>query len=149
MRIPQYDAVTADGLDTGDQVVIDVDGVTKSITKAELKKAVERVEVTTPTGPYTLVLTDEGKYLRVDDDVTVPPNSSVAWPINAGVTIRNTTTGDIEIVPGSGVGFNGTTTIPEGASIVLLKIATDTWDIIGGSAGERVPPEDPNSVFSI
>jgi hypothetical protein len=93
MRIPQYDAVTADGLDTGDQVVIDVDGVTKSITKAELKKAVERVEVTTPTGPYTLVLTDEGKYLRVDDDVTVPPNSSVAWPINAGVTIRNTTTG--------------------------------------------------------
>lgn len=91
----------------------------------------------------TLALTDRGAYLRLTSAcaVTVPPNSSVAFPIGSVVTMRQASAGACSLVAGAGVtlnppgGASGSLNFAEeGATVQIKKIATDTWDIIGGTA---------------
>lgn len=73
-----------------------------------------------------------------DYTFTIPPNSSVAFPVGSWMEVRKTGSGEITIAKGGGVTFrgglgdvnvkiNGT----DGASVFLEKTATDTWLLSG------------------
>jgi hypothetical protein len=94
----------------------------------------------TSTGSaYTLVLTDAGKVLPISNasanTVTVPPNSSVAFPTGTVVTLVQTGAGQTTIVAGSGVTINSENSKlklkAQYATAGLLKTATDTWVAFG------------------
>jgi hypothetical protein len=88
---------------------------------------------------YTLVLTDASKVLPVSNasanNVTVPPNSSVAFPIGSVVTLIQTGAGQTTIVAGAGVTIQseGSRLKLKGqyAATTLLKTDTDTWVAFG------------------
>src|SRR5687768_14400082 len=59
---------------------------------------------------YTLVLTDAGKVVGLTNagaiTLTVPPNSSVAFPVGTTVGLRQGGAGQVTVTPGSGVTIN-------------------------------------------
>lgn len=88
---------------------------------------------------YTLALTDRGKSIDTTAGVTVPLNTSVAFPIGSVITITNTSASAIPITQTSGVTLRqaGTTntgnrTLAAYGMATLRKVATDTW-FIGGA----------------
>lgn len=97
------------------------------------------ISVNTQTGTsYTLVLTDAGKSITMDNGsastLTIPLNSSVAFAINTIINIHCLGAGQVTIVVTGGVtpisiGDNLAITIKGDAS--LLKTGTDTWKIMG------------------
>lgn len=89
---------------------------------------------------YTLVIGDAGKYLRMNNAAsitfTVPLNSSVAFATGTVITVIQIGAG-VVTVGGSGVTLNakdGLKTNGQYAALQLIKVATDTWDVIGGVA---------------
>jgi hypothetical protein len=88
---------------------------------------------------YTLALTDAAKLVTMSNasanTLTVPPNSSVAFPVGTQITICQLNTGQTTIAQGSGVTINSA----DGdlklrvrySSGTLIKIGTDTWLLIG------------------
>lgn len=92
---------------------------------------------TIPSAGYTLVLGDAGKllYSLVSPTVTIPTNTSVAFPIGTRIDIGQlgaTTANIIFVTPASGVTLNGATTSSQfdrGAYQMgsLIKIATNEW----------------------
>lgn len=96
------------------------------------------VELNAQAMSYTLVLADRGKIVRMNvasaNDLTVPPNSSVAFAIGTIVTVRQAGTGQTTIVEGSGVTINTPETLlcrGQHATVSLVKVGTDEWDITG------------------
>lgn len=95
--------------------------------------------VDTKTTAYTLVLGDAGKLIEMDGDadVTVPANSSVAFPVGTqiGVLLADGHTGNI--VDATGVTLNGETAgagslaMTPHQIVVLTKLATDRWNVSG------------------
>lgn len=90
------------------------------------------------TTSYTLVLGDDGKYLRINDatvsQVIVPLNSSVAFPVGAQIRINQAGAGPVSITPVSGVTVNSPgspRTKNQYDSYILTKVATNTWDLSG------------------
>lgn len=89
---------------------------------------------------YTLVLADDGKVVEVEvtstaNTLTVPLNSSVAFPVGTQITVIQTGTGQTTITPVSGsVTINGTPGLKlrtQWSSCVLIKRATNTWVALG------------------
>ena len=88
---------------------------------------------------YTLVLTDASKVLPVSNasanTVTIPPNSSVAFPIGSVVTLIQTGAGQTTITAGAGVTIrseNSKLKIKAQYAVAgLLKTDTDTWVAFG------------------
>ena len=86
---------------------------------------------------YTLVLTDVAKVISLSNAAaitfTVPPNSSVAFPIGTQILAYQAGAGAATITPGSGVTVNGTNLVSNGqwALFGLLKIGTDEWIAFG------------------
>lgn len=92
---------------------------------------------------YTLVLGDSGEYVEMNNasanTLTVPPNSSVSFPVGAQVTIIQTGAGTTTISPGAGVTINyysptssGTRTLKaQWSAATLIKRAADSWVLIG------------------
>ena len=127
-----------------------VDGVTSAIqTQLDLKAPLNPT-TNVQTGNYTLVLSDNGKYIEMNSSsgntLTVPPNGSVAFPIGTQITIIQTGTGQTTITPGLvssspdvyvtvdyySITGAGTRTIKaRWAAATLVKRATNTWVLIG------------------
>jgi hypothetical protein len=87
---------------------------------------------------YTLALSDGDKLVTLDNSsaitLTVPPNSSVAFPVGDCVDIAALGTGAVTVVGGSGVTVNGTPGLKLRArysGATLRKLGTDTWIIFG------------------
>lgn len=71
-------------------------------------------------------------------NATVPPNSSVAFPVGTILPLRRTGSGIITLVAGAGVTLNSDAglVLGGGRSLVMLqKTATDTWEVKGELAG--------------
>jgi hypothetical protein len=91
------------------------------------------------TASYTLVLGDAGKMVTMTNasanNLTVPPNSSVAFPVNTRIDVIQYGAGQTTIVAGSGVTiFSSGSKLKltgqySGAS--LWKKASDTWVLVG------------------
>ena len=86
---------------------------------------------------YTLALTDVFNIVYATSalTITVPLNSSVAFPIGSQIMLIKTTTGTVSIAATSGVTINaagGATQIASQYGIaVLIKVGNDSW-ILGG-----------------
>jgi hypothetical protein len=91
---------------------------------------------------YTFVLTDAGDIVTSNNAATVvmtiPPNSSVAYPVGASLTIISIGAGLTNFAVGAGVTINSTGAVPaapvlriQHSSATAIKIATDTWQVVG------------------
>lgn len=97
------------------------------------------IEINLRTASYTLVLSDVSKIIEMNvaapNNLTVPPNSSVAFPVGTLIAVDQIGAGQTTIVPGSGVTIRssgGATKIKgQYSSISLRKRATDEWVLVG------------------
>ena len=97
------------------------------------------VQTAEQTASYTLLLADGGTVVEMNvasaNDLTVPPNSSAAFPVGTQITVLQTGAGQTTLVAGSGVTINsadGNLKITgQWSAATLLKRATDTWVAIG------------------
>lgn len=88
---------------------------------------------------YTLALTDLGKVVNMSNaaaqTLTVPPESSVAWPQGIQIQIRQAGGGQVTISPGTGVTIrsrgNAFRLAGQYAWATLIKTGTNTWDLVG------------------
>ena len=99
-------------------------------------QVLEAVPANAQTGTsYTLVLSDAGKVVERNNasanTITIPPNSSVAFPVGAMVLIRQVGAGPTTIAAGSGVTIRsrGSALALAGqwAEATVMKRATDEW----------------------
>ena len=91
---------------------------------------------------YTSVLADAGKIITCSNSsaitFTIPPNSSVAYPIGSSLTIISIGVGLTTFAQGSGVTIastGATATAPilrvRHSSATAIKIGTDLWQVVG------------------
>lgn len=88
---------------------------------------------------YTLVLGDSGKMVTMGNassmTLTVPPNSSVAFPVGTKIHVCRKGAGSLTISPDSGVTINkptaNATVDARYGMVTLYKDATDTWFLDG------------------
>ena len=92
--------------------------------------------ISTQTSNYTLALTDD--YVRMNSasavNVTVPPNSSVAFPVGKQITVVAVGAGQVTIVAGSGVSILTNETLKvrkQGSAVTLTKVSTNGWELAG------------------
>ena len=91
------------------------------------------------TDNYTLVLADAGKFIKMTkgtaNNLTVPPNSSVAFPIGTEIEVAQYGAGQVTLVAGAGVTLRNADAALKLAKIyagaVLKKIATNEWLVTG------------------
>lgn len=90
------------------------------------------------TASYTLVLSDASKLVEVSNasanTVTIPLNSSVAFPTGTQINILQTGAGQTTIAATSGVTLNSTPGAKlraQWSAATLIKRATDTWVVVG------------------
>jgi hypothetical protein len=109
-------------------------------TVALQEQAYQAINAQTGT-TYTTVLADGGKLVTLSNGsaitLTIPPNSSVAYPIGTKLDFIQIGAGQVTVAGGSGVTVNSTPTLKfraqhSGAS--CIKIATDTWQLVGDLA---------------
>jgi hypothetical protein len=70
-------------------------------------------------------------------DITVPANSTTAYPVGTSIDILRTNTGGVRIVGASGVTVNATPGAflrAQWSAATLFKRATDSWVLIGDLA---------------
>lgn len=97
------------------------------------------VGINTQTASYTLALTDVGKIVEMNvgsaNNLTVPPNSSVAFAVNTRIDLVQYGAGQTTVVAGSGVTIRSSggnlkmTRQYSGGS--LYKRGTDEWVLVG------------------
>jgi hypothetical protein len=97
-----------------------------------------RIPSNQKTSSYTLILSDVGKMVEMgvstSNAVTVPPDSSVAFPVGSQIVIVQTGIGQTTITPGSGVTVNGTPGLKlrtQWSSASLIKRSSNTWIAFG------------------
>ena len=90
------------------------------------------------TASYTLVLADKDKLVEMGgastNVLTIPLNSSVAYPVGTQINILQTSSVQCVVTPTSGVTINATPGLKmrtQWSSATLIKRATDTWVLIG------------------
>lgn len=87
---------------------------------------------------YTLVLADAGKCVEGNNasaiTLTIPPNTSVAFPVGTVIEVFQQGAGQITVTAGSGVTLrapDGAKTAKQYASASLRQRATDEWVLAG------------------
>lgn len=90
---------------------------------------------------YTLVLADSGKMVEMNNasanTLTIPPNSSIAFPVGTTITVLQTGAGQCTLTAGAGVTINYTPGLKlraQWSSATIIKRATDTWVALGDLA---------------
>jgi hypothetical protein len=91
------------------------------------------------TASYTLVLGDAWKIVELNSasavNLTVPPNSSVAFPVGTTIEVLQYGAGQVTLVAGSGVTLRAPgsrlKTTGQYSSASLRKRATDEWVVAG------------------
>jgi hypothetical protein len=105
--------------------------------------AATTVSVTTQTGTtYTFDLDDADSVVEFDNGsaitVTIPPNSSVAFPIGTFIELHQIDAGTVTVSPDTGVNLLSRASMVDlaGQEAVagIRKVATDTWRLTGDIA---------------
>jgi len=114
--------------------------LTWSNLKAAIAIALSAITANNQTGTtYTLVLGDAGEVIELNNasaiTLTVPPNSSVAFPIGTIVELWQQGAGQVTVAAGSGVTIRSPGAklklSAQYASATLRKRATDEWALEG------------------
>ncbi len=98
--------------------------------------------INTRTSSYTLALTDAGYLVRMNvasaNNLTVPPNSSVAFETNTKIDVVQYGAGTTTIVAGSGVTIRSADSAldisGQYVTVTLIKIGTNEWLLVGSLA---------------
>lgn len=139
LKISELPAATTP-LDAADTLVVVQGGATKKAPVSGLPSSGggSTLTLNTQTASYTLVLADAGKYVRMNvggaNDLTVPPNSSVAFAVGVTIHVRQVGAGQTTVVAGSGVTITTPETLKlrkQHATASLVKVGTDTWELFG------------------
>lgn len=101
--------------------------------------AIDYLATNAQAASYTLVLSDAGKIVEVSNasanTLTVPPNSSVAFPVGTQVIVIQTGAGQTTLTAGAGVTINSKdgdlALSAQWSAATLVKRATDSWIAIG------------------
>lgn len=102
-----------------------------------LLAAKQLTSIDTSSTSFTPALSDAAKKYRFTSSsaiaYTVPPNSSVAYPVGTILYWRQAGTGQITFSQGSGVTLNpdGKKSTAQYAEGAIVKTATNTWDLVG------------------
>ena len=93
------------------------------------------------TASYTLVLADKAKVVEMlvgsANNLTVPLNATVAFPVGTQIHIVQTGAGQTTVVATGGVTVNSATTLKmraQWAAATLIKRAENTWVLVGDLA---------------
>ena len=101
------------------------------------------LDINAQTGTtHTFVIADAGKLVTSSNGsaqtVTVPPNSSVAFPIGTQIIVQNIGSANATLAQGTGVTINSKDSNKEidgqFAAGALIKTATNVWSLIGALA---------------
>lgn len=115
-------------------------GGAASVTSTELSAARYIPNTTQTNVDYTLVLADALTLIQMSSssahNLTVPPNSSVAFPVGTQIVVEQAGTASVTIVAGAGVTLQGVALVTVGqySTVVLIKQATDTWLVSNANA---------------
>jgi hypothetical protein len=118
------------------------DAATSTLTNKTLTDPKINLTVNAQTGTtYTLVLTDASKVITCSNasavTLTVPPNSTVAFPTGTQITIIGIGVGIVTVAQGAGVTVNATPSLVFRArysGATLVKTGTDQWYLLGDLA---------------
>lgn len=85
---------------------------------------------------YTLLIEDSGRMIELSGggSLTIPPESSVNFPVGTQVIVVQTGTSQVTIAPGSGVTVNGTPGLKlrsQWSSATIVKRSSNTWIALG------------------
>ena len=93
------------------------------------------------TSSYTCVLEDAGKVVTMNNTssatITIPPNSSVAYPIGTTISIARINSGSVALTAGGGVTLTGNTAsgaMYASEQLYCRKRSTDTWFVVHAPA---------------
>jgi len=96
------------------------------------------VSTNAQTASYTLVLADKNKIVEMGvgsaNNLTVPLNASVAFPVGSQINILQTGSGQTTIVAAGGVTINASPGLKmrtQWSYATLIKRATNTWVLVG------------------
>lgn len=115
------------------------DAATKNYADTQ-DKALRRPSVSTPTANYTLALADERTLVAMNAStaltLTVPLNSSVAFPVGTIIDVMKFGTGNVTIAGSAGVTILNSSALSvisiQNAVVRLIKAGTpDTWILQG------------------
>jgi hypothetical protein len=119
---------------TGDVTLTGV----QTLTNKTLTAPIITLATSAQTASYTLVAGDASDIVEISNAsaniLTVPLNSSVAFPTGTVITILQTGAGQTTIAGAGGVTVNATPGLKlrtQWSSATLIKRATDTWVAIG------------------
>lgn len=142
--LPKISELSASSTVTDDDLLVLVDDpggtpASKKATALVVKGYASVVDQNTQTGSYTLVLADAGKAVEMNvgsaNDLTVPPNASVAFPVGTVIEVCQLGAGTTTLVPGSGVTLSSRGSALELAGqyavASLRKRATNEWVVTG------------------
>ena len=110
-----------------------------TVTDGKVTASQASSAISTKTADYTLVLADAGKMIMVNSSndclVTIPANSSVAFPVGTEIEIAKLGTGAVTIDASSGVTIDSldsmTDIAGQYATVAIKKIATNEWLLVG------------------
>lgn len=133
-------ALAANGTIDGSELVpIVQSSATKKVAARDLGKIGYQDIQTVSGASKTFAITDLGAWIRFTSAsavaVTIPTNASVAFPIGTCLNGIQAAAGQLTF-GGTGVTINfptgyGLKTRAQGSSWGLVKVATDTWDLVG------------------
>ena len=139
---PPHDTQHADANDAIEalEAKVGIDGSAVTTSHEYRINSIEELNTNAQVGTtYTLVLTDDGKVVEMNNasanTLTVPPNSSVAFPVGAQILVLQTGAGQTTLAAGAGVTINskdGNLKLSaQWCAATLIKRATDTWVVVG------------------
>jgi hypothetical protein len=115
----------------------------KTLTTPTLTSPLINLGINTQTGTtYTTVLADNGKLVTLSNasgiTLTIPPNSSVAYPVGAQLNLAQLGAGQVTFAQGSGVTIvstGATASAPklraQYSTATAVQTSTDNWLVIG------------------
>ena len=116
---------------------------TQTLTNKTLTSPLINLGINAQTGTtYTTVLADNGKLTTLTNAsaiaVTIPPNSSVAYPVGAQINMAQLGAGQVTVSGGSGVTIvstGATSTAPKAraqySTLTAVQTSTDNWIVMG------------------
>jgi hypothetical protein len=122
------------------QAKVGADGSAVTTSHEHRINSIEELNTNAQVGTtYTLALTDGGKLVEMNNasanTLTVPPNSSVAFPVGSQILVLQTGAGQTTVAAGAGVTVNskdGNLKLSaQWCGVTLIKRATDVWVAIG------------------
>jgi hypothetical protein len=115
---------------------------TQGYVASQIASAAGAVTTSSQSGNYVLALTDAGTVIQMENTaaatLTVPPSSSVNFPVGTVLEVDMMAAGTVTFTPGAGVTLlsaSGYLVLSTQYEVCALrKTDTDTWLLVGGLA---------------